>query len=151
MRTGVLVQNREADGRSSKLASGGLSLSSSVVEQPPCKRQVGGSNPFSGSSQPLGRTVLNGKARSRVLILSYGLLFVVVAAFVNYLFERRFLGPVFLGLASGNALYVALGLVLPRAFPNGLLTLNREGRIVLGITLGVAMVLLALLLYGVPA
>ncbi len=94
---------------------------------------------------------MDGKARARLLFLFYGLLFIAVAAFANYLFERRFFGPVFFGLAPGNIVYLALSLVFPRAFPNGLLTWNREGRIVLGIALVVALVLLALLLYGIPA
>ena len=94
---------------------------------------------------------MNGKTRARLLLLLYGLLFVIVAASVTYLLGARLFGPVFLGLALGNALFVALGLVLPRAFPNGLLTWNREGRIVLSIALGVALVLLALLVCGAPA
>ena len=94
---------------------------------------------------------MDGKARSRMLILSYGLVFVVVAAFVNHLFERRFFEPVFLGLALGNVLYVTLGLLVPQAFPNGLLTCNRQGKIFAGIVFGVVPILLAGLLYGVPA
>ena len=47
-------------------------------------------------------------------------------------------------------MYAMLGLIFPRAFPNGLLTRNREGRIVLSIVIGVALILLAALLFGAP-
>ncbi len=126
-----------------------------MAEQPPCKRQVGGSNPFSGS---LGRGGdVSEKTEVRLWVGIGASVMLLLDANVFYFREGELFGPLFIGNVLVVALVVGFVLVSPHYFTRSRLrernlewrrdrTRRTTTRVIVGLLLGVLLSALAALL-----